>query len=130
MIVKFIKRIILIYTGCVVVLKKNKGFRVLSIVFTLSALVCFTLALLDFIYIVNLEKELVSVLIGLYLFFVLFVLLLLAVAFGISGGVFSLIALKKQIAKILHIITLTISSVLVTVCAGLILYMLISACFG
>ena len=93
-------------------------------------MICFIFAVLVFVYILNLEQGLISVLAGLYFVFVDFVLQLLVIAFGVPGGLFSVLALKRQGTKTLNVITLVLCSVFVAVSASSVMFVLISVYLG
>lgn len=111
-------------------MKRKKIFSILSIAFTVLSFASFKLALLDLIYILTLEKGLASVLIGFYFALICLVLLILVLVFGVLGGVFSLINLKKQGRKALYVTTLSMSSALTVISSVPIILVIILSCFG
>lgn len=104
------------------VVKRKNHFSTLSVVFTALTSVCFMFMALDCIYIINLEKELVSVLIAFGFAFAAVVLAFLVIVFGVLGVVFAVLAFKRQGNKTLNIITLTMAAVLVAVTIGLFVF--------
>ena len=108
-------------------MKNEKTLSVLSVLFAFIASALFAIAVLCFVYIVNMPQGFVSVLTGLYLFLVILVLLIMVIVFSLAGAVLSAINLKNKHAKALSTITFSLSAVFGTVSAGLIAFALISA---
>lgn len=108
-------------------MKRDKLFSVLSIVFTVLALVIFALMSLAIAYTFNLEQGLASVLIGLYCLFIIGVTAVLVLVCGALGIVFSVLKIKRQGSKPLSIITLTVCAVLITITLGIFVAFLLDA---
>lgn len=94
---------------------------------TALSLVFFVFGLVDWVYIMSIDKSLTDFYTGIHFALLVYVLTIWTIAFGVLGSVFSCKALKKQKSKPLNITTLAVSSGLSFVSVCWFIYLVISA---
>lgn len=97
---------------------------------TALSLVFFVFGLIDWVYIMSVDKGLSNIFTGLHAVLLAYVLTIWTIAFGVIGSVFSRQALKKQNSKPLNLTSLVVSSALSLVSVGWLIYLFISAQMG